>query len=62
MIRIEHIARMVVGWLLYWLVARPMPAAWWATKSGWFWWAVPHFGYYAYHPAEMKWWQRIEAN
>ena len=53
----QHLARMAIGWLLFWCVARAMPVAWWYTPTGLFWWAVPHFGYYAYRPHDLAWWR-----
>ena len=59
----KHILRMIVGFVLYWLIGMAMPASWWMTKRGWFHWALPVFGYYAYHPYELKWYElmKVEA-
>ena len=60
MTKTEHIARMALGWLLYWVIMKPLPPRWWYTPRGWFHWAVPHFGYYAHHPHDLAWWQPFD--
>lgn len=59
---VMHLLRMLFGWFLYWMVAMAMPAKWWISSKGWFWWSVQFFGYYAYQPNNLKWWQPMENN
>lgn len=58
----DHIKRMIIGFVLYWIVSRCMPTSWWLTEKGWFWWTVPYLGYYAYHPTCLKWHEPVEMN
>jgi hypothetical protein len=43
----KHKTKYCIGAVLYWLITW-MPAGWWCTSRGWFWWAAPWIGYYAY--------------
>lgn len=56
---IEHVARMAIGFALYWTVAR-FPVRWWAYDTGWFWPCLPLIGYYAHHPEDMEWWRPMQ--
>ena len=43
----KHKTKYCIGAVLYWLITW-MPESWWCTSRGWFWWATPWIGYYAY--------------
>lgn len=52
-----HAAKIILGWLLYWCVARAMPVSWWACEDSPLWRALPLIGYYANHPHGVAWWR-----
>jgi hypothetical protein len=54
MSKTEHIARMILGFILYHTIMR-LPTGWWMPPNGMMQWALPLFGYYAYHPDHLKW-------
>jgi len=55
----KHIARMIIGFILYHIFMR-LPAGWWITENGWFFWLLPTIGYYAYHPGNLKWYEAMK--
>jgi hypothetical protein len=45
---------MTLGFILYHTIMR-LPTGWWMPPNGIMQWALPLFGYYAYHPDHLKW-------